>query len=57
MVGDGGDFDPVEGAVVDPVLAQQDGDGLGAGAGRAVGRGQDVLGGDESAATPGVARK
>merc|ERR1719195_1559849 len=58
MVRDGRGGDLVEVAlalVVNPVLAQQDGDGGGGGAVRAVGRGEDVLGGDESAATPGGA--
>merc|ERR1719195_466594 len=58
MVRDGRGGDLVEVAlalVVNPVLAQQDGDGGGGGAVRAVGRGEDVLGGDESAATPGMA--
>ena len=55
VVGDGGDGGPGEAAVGDAVLSQQDGDGGGAGAGSAVGRGQDVLRGDESPATPGVA--
>ena len=52
VVGDGGDGGPGEAAVVDPVLAQQDGDGGGGVASRAVGGREDVLGGDESSATP-----
>ena len=55
VVSDGGEAPSVKVVVIDLVLANQDGDGGGGLAGSAVGGREDVLGGDEGTATPGVA--
>ena len=57
VVGDLGEADSGEGVVVNPVFPHQDGQVAGVPPGGAVGSSEDVLGGDESASTPGVARK
>merc|ERR1719278_951863 len=55
MVGNLGESHSGEAAVVNPVLPHQHGDGVGVGVGGAVGGSEDMLGGDQSASTEGVA--